>query len=104
MNEQTPPVNVGDTYDVEIESVGGKGDGIARIKGFVLFVPKVKKGDQVKIKVTKVLPKVGFAEVVGKAEFQPRPQKFATVTEKEMAAEEEVSEHYEDTENFGEEE
>ena len=29
------PVRVGDEVDVEIESVGEKGDGIAKIKGFV---------------------------------------------------------------------
>lgn len=61
------PVKVGDEFDVEIESVGEKGDGLARIKGFVLFVPGVKQGDKVKIKVNRVLRKVGFAEVVGEA-------------------------------------
>lgn len=62
---RTPPVNVGDEIDVKIEAVGEKGDGLARKDGFVLFVPNVKQGDEVKVKVTKVLRKVGFAEVVG---------------------------------------
>ena len=30
------PVNVGDEVDVTVEAVGDKGDGIAKIKGFVL--------------------------------------------------------------------
>ena len=59
------PVNVGDVLDLKIEAVGEKGDGIAKIKGFVIFVPGVKEGDEVKVKITKVLQKVGFGEVVG---------------------------------------
>jgi len=60
------PVKVGEELDVKIEAVGEKGDGIAKKNGFVLFVPGVKEGDEVKIRITKVLRKVGFAEVVGK--------------------------------------
>src|SRR3989344_3602385 len=59
------PVKVGDELDVTIEAVGAKGDGIAKKEGFVLFVPGVQKGDNVKIRVTRVLRKVGFAEVAG---------------------------------------
>lgn len=62
------PVKVGAELDVKIEGVGEKGDGIAKVQGFVLFVPGVKAGDQVRIKVTRVLAKVGFAEVLGKSE------------------------------------
>ncbi len=64
---QKPPVNVGDEFDTIIEGVGEKGDGFTRKDGFVIFVPNVKKGDAVKVKVTKVLAKVGFGEVVGKS-------------------------------------
>jgi len=62
--EVSSPINVGDTYDVKIEDVGREGDGIARIEGFVVFVPGTKKGDNVKIRVTKISRRVGFAEVV----------------------------------------
>src|SRR3990172_9885495 len=61
----TPPVKVGEELDVTIEAVGEKGDGLVKKNGFVLFVPGVKEGQQVKIRVTKVLRKVGFAEVIG---------------------------------------
>lgn len=61
------PVRVGEEYDVKIESVGSKGDGVAKIKGFVLFVPGTTEGQEVRVKVTRVLRKVGFAEVVGAA-------------------------------------
>ena len=61
----TPPIQVGDEIDVTIEAVGEKGDGLAKINGFVLFIPGVKEGQHVKVRVTKVLRKVGFADVVG---------------------------------------
>ncbi|MBN2421547.1 TRAM domain-containing protein [Candidatus Woesearchaeota archaeon] len=62
------PVNVGDEIDVKIEAVGEKGDGVAKVKGFVLFVPNVKEGELVRIRVTKILRKVGFAESIGPAQ------------------------------------
>lgn len=58
------PVEEGETYDVTIEDVGKEGDGIARIKGYVIFVPGTKSGDKVKIRVTAVRGRVSFAEVV----------------------------------------
>jgi len=96
------PVKIGDELDVEIESVGEKGDGVAKVQGFVLFVPGTQKGDKVKVKVTKVFRKVGFAEVVGQAEG---PIEEAPVTEEaaEEPTSEEPAETPEDTETFGEE-
>src|SRR3989344_7708005 len=99
--EQQAPVKVGEIHEVSIESVGEKGDGIARVKGFVVFVPGVKKGDYVKVRITKVLAKVGFAEVAEKLERPVRQSKFATVNKEELnRKEEESSQHYEDSENF----
>ena len=65
---RSPPVNVGDELDVKIEAVGEKGDGVAKKDGFVLFIPNVKEGEEVRIKVSRVLRKVGFADVIGKSE------------------------------------
>lgn len=64
------PISVGDELDVKIETVGSKGDGVARVKGFVIFVPGTKQGDEVKIRVNKVLNKVSFAEVITKNSSQ----------------------------------
>ena len=61
-NESAPPVREGEEIDVTIEAVGEKGDGIAKKDGFVLFIPGTKAGDEVRIKITRVLAKVGFAE------------------------------------------
>ncbi|MBN2454143.1 TRAM domain-containing protein [Candidatus Woesearchaeota archaeon] len=103
------PVKVGDELDVTIEAVGEKGDGIAKKEGFVLFVPNTSQGDNVKIKITKVLRKVGFAEVIGQgeapAESEEAPAESAEESdaEEEAPAEEEQSdEAQEDTEDFGE--
>ncbi len=95
------PVQVGETHEVEIRSIGDKGDGIAKVKGFVLFVSDVKKGDYVKVRITKVLPKVGFAQVVEKLEKPVRKSKFATVSEEEMNQPEELSSDFEETDDFG---
>lgn len=104
------PVKVGDEIDVKIEAVGEKGDGIAKKEGFVLFVPNTKEGQEVKIRITKVLQKVGFAEVVGESEGTPKEEAQPKTQTEESApaqeAEEPASEEQkaEDTENFGEEE
>jgi len=58
------PVEEGETYDVTIQDVGRQGDGIVRIEGFVVFVPNTNVGDEVEIKVERVLPKFAFATVV----------------------------------------
>ena len=42
------PVELGKEYDVEIQEVSRRGEGIARIKGLVTFVPNTKPGDKVK--------------------------------------------------------
>ncbi len=57
------PVSVGETYTVKIEDIGKEGDGIARIQGFVVFVPNVEKDQEVKIRITKVLRRFAFAEL-----------------------------------------
>ncbi len=62
--EKNAPVTVGETYDVSITDIAKEGDGIARIEGFVIFVPATKVGDNVKIKVNKVMRKFAIAEKV----------------------------------------
>ncbi len=94
------PVKVGDELDVKIEAVGEKGDGVAKKDGFVLFVPNTNEGDEVKVRVTKVLRRVGFAEVVGKGEAKADSEEAPV---EEAPAEEAAEEKAEDTEDFGEE-
>ena len=108
------PVNVGDVLDVKIESVGAKGDGVAKVKGFVLFVPGVQQGQEVKVKVTRVLRKAGFAEVVGSGSASteaPAEESSEEVSEEapleessEEVTEEAPAEEVSDSEEFGDEE
>jgi predicted RNA-binding protein with TRAM domain len=60
--ESTAPVAAGETYEVTIQDIAKEGDGIARIEGFVIFVPQTEVGETVNIKITKVLRKFAFAE------------------------------------------
>lgn len=96
------PVSVGEELDVKIEAVGEKGDGICKKKGFVLFVPSTKEGDEVRVKVTRVLKKVGFAEVVG--EPQGPVEVDEKLEKKKKPAEEDFVPEGEASEDFGEEE
>ncbi len=102
------PVKVGDELDVKIEAVGEKGDGIAKKDGFVLFVPATKQGDEVRIKVTRVLQKVGFAEVVGEKSGSDSEsggedsQEGSYESSGEQSPEQEENSGGEDSENFGE--
>ena len=106
----TAPVRVGEELDVTIEAVCEKGDGIAKKNGFVLFIPGVKAGQQVRIRVTKVLRKVGFAEVVsGSGSASESSGEQSSEESSEAPAEEQPSEEPseeqsdEDSESFGEE-
>ncbi|MCD6241599.1 TRAM domain-containing protein [Candidatus Bathyarchaeota archaeon] len=62
------PVELGKEYNVEIQETSRRGEGIARIKGLVTFVPNTKPGDRVKIRITRISRRFAEAEVVGKAE------------------------------------
>jgi len=65
------PVNVGEEYDVEINEVGTRGDGIARVKNFVVFVANAKKGEKIRIKIKEVRNRFAIGEKVGAAEGAP---------------------------------
>ncbi len=54
--------------DVTIESVGRRGDGIARINNFVIFIPGTNAGDKVKVKITTVRDSFATGEVVGRTQ------------------------------------
>ena len=110
MGAPTAPVRVGEELDVKIEAVGEKGDGIAKKNGFVLFVPGVKEGQELRIRVTQVLRKVGFAEVVGKAGEKSASSESSESSDEPVDEAPEAApsggssdESSEDSEEFGEE-
>lgn len=59
------PVKVGEEHVVKIEDVGAKGDGIARIENFIVFVPGGKKGEEVKVRIKEVAERFAIGEKVG---------------------------------------
>lgn len=58
------PVQVGDEIDVKIMSKGRKGDGIAKYKGLVIFVAGAEEGQDVKVKITKILRNFAVGEII----------------------------------------
>ena len=58
------PVELGQEYEGEIEDISRRGDGIAKIEGFVIFVANAKKGEHVKFKITQVGRRFAVAELV----------------------------------------
>jgi len=82
------PVEIGKEYDVEIQESSRRGEGIARIKGLVVFVPNTKPGDKVKIRVTRISQRFCEAEVVGKGEPTAESETAETPTEETTSEEE----------------
>jgi len=84
------PVAVGEEYDVEITEVGSRGDGIARVKNFVVFVSGVNKGDKVRIKIKELRGRSAVGEVVGSGAASESSSEEAPAEEaSEEASEEE---------------
>jgi predicted RNA-binding protein with TRAM domain len=58
------PVEIDKEYEAKIEDISRRGDGIARIKGFIIFVPNTKRGEQVKFKVTRIGNRFATGELI----------------------------------------
>ncbi len=64
MKYHIEPVERGKVYEVTIDAQGQKGDGIAHMDGFVIFVKGAKAGDKCKVKISVVHRTFALAEVV----------------------------------------
>jgi predicted RNA-binding protein with TRAM domain len=58
------PVEVGKEYNVTISDTSRRGEGIAKIDGFVIFVPGTKMGQSARIRVTRVSERFASGEIV----------------------------------------
>ena len=58
------PVEMGKEYEVEIAEISKRGDGIARVQGFVIFVGGAKAGQKTKIRIASVGDRFAKAEIV----------------------------------------
>ena len=57
------PVESGKEYEVEITELSKKGDGIARVQGFVILVAGGKAGQKAKIRITSIGDRFAKAEI-----------------------------------------
>jgi len=56
------PVKENQEVDVVIADIGSRGDGIARIQSYMIFVPTSKIGERVKVRILSVREKFAVAE------------------------------------------
>ncbi len=62
--EKQCPVEVGDELEVNITDISPSGDGMSRIRGFVINVPNAKPRDRVKIRITRVGEKSADGNII----------------------------------------
>ena len=62
--EETSPIHEGGTVRLQIESCGRKGDGIAHLDRYTIFVTNGKVGDEVDVRIKKVSGSIAFGEKV----------------------------------------
>ena len=65
------PVKENEEVEVVIDDIGSRGDGIAKIQGYMIFVPRSKIGERVKIRVRTVTEKFAIGERITTTEGQP---------------------------------
>jgi len=58
------PVEEGREYEVTIDAQGAKGDGIAHVEGFVIFIAGAKVGEKVKVRITSLKRTFAVGEVI----------------------------------------
>ena len=64
-NDFSRPVETGKEYTVDVTDTGRAGDGIAKIRGLVIFVKGAKAGDKnLKVKINSVGSRFATAELV----------------------------------------
>ncbi|MBX5328289.1 TRAM domain-containing protein [Candidatus Bathyarchaeota archaeon A05DMB-5] len=56
------PVKENQEIEVVIDDIGSRGDGVARIQNFLIFVPNSKIGERVKVVIRSVHEKFAVAE------------------------------------------
>jgi 23S rRNA (uridine2552-2'-O)-methyltransferase len=59
---QTRPVKENQEIEVVIDDIGSRGDGIARIEGYLIFVPRCKIGERIAVRIKLVGENFALAE------------------------------------------
>jgi predicted RNA-binding protein with TRAM domain len=61
---QQSPVKENQEIEVTINDIGSRGDGIAKLQGYMIFVPNSKIGDHLKVRIISVGGKFAVAEKI----------------------------------------
>jgi predicted RNA-binding protein with TRAM domain len=80
------PVETGKEYDVQVTEISRKGDGVARVQGFIIFVKGGRVGQKTRVRVTHVGDRFATAETIsgGGDEQQTQQQQQSTEQTKEI--------------------
>lgn len=62
--QRRPPVHDGQVLELEVTEQGSRGDGVARLHGYVVFVKDSHPGDRGKVRITRATNKCAFGEFV----------------------------------------
>ncbi len=74
------PVEAGKEYKVRIIDRSERGEGVARIEGFIVFVRGAKPGEEVRIKVTNVGARAATGELIIETAAAAAPTEAAPAT------------------------
>jgi predicted RNA-binding protein with TRAM domain len=58
------PIKIGEEYEVDIVGMNPNGKGIARIKGFPIFITNAKPNEHLKIEITNLLSGSADAQII----------------------------------------
>ena len=64
------PVETGKEYDVQVTEISRKGDGVARVQGFIIFVKGGRVGQKTRVRVTHVGDRFATAETISGGDEQ----------------------------------
>jgi predicted RNA-binding protein with TRAM domain len=62
--EKQCPVELGEEFLVNITDIAPSGDGMSKIRGYIILVPKAKPRDCVKVRITQVGEKSAVGEII----------------------------------------
>src|SRR5215211_4422886 len=84
------PVESGKEYDVQVTEISRKGDGVARIQGFIIFVKGGRVGQKTRVRVTHVGDRFATAETIDGGEQQQVEQQQV---EQQQVEQQQVEQH-----------
>jgi predicted RNA-binding protein with TRAM domain len=58
------PVELGKEYRVRITDMSGRGEGVAKVEGFIVFVRGAKPSEEVTVKITRLGARAATGEIV----------------------------------------